>query len=341
MKPYLQALTNNSVVVMVECDNQVPVIVKYGTTDRLEIKATTTYVVETEKRRNNTFVHRIKLENLNPNTKYYYKAIHGGDESPLAKFNTAVNENTNFVFAVMGDNRSNPADHSRKSKKMKRFEPLFSVYTGDLCFDGKYESWKSEFFTEEELNLISEVPFFNAIGNHEGSGQNSKAFLEPANKNSGNDFYYSFDIGDIHFIIISTEHNVKLGSAQWKFVEEDLKNSNKKWKIAAFHIPAYAGGGHGSNKNMINMTTELFEKYGVDICLTGHNHHYQRNYVNNIYHLVFGGGGAPLYTPKDESYTQLSVKDYNYGIFEVQPDKINVTVYNLKDEKIDSFEIKK
>lgn len=341
MKPYLQALSNNSVIVMVETDNNTPVTVNYGQTRNTEMKATTSYYIETEKRRNNTFVHRIKLENLKNNSVYFYKAMHSNDESEILKFRTPPQENTPILFSVMGDNRSNPFDHSRKSKKMKRFEPLFSIYTGDLCFDGRYETWKSEFFTEDELSLISEVPFFNSIGNHEGMRQNSKAFLEPANKNSGNDFYYSFDIGNIHFLVLNTEQSVKKGSNQWKFAEEDLKNSGKKWKIAVFHIPAYAGGGHNGSKDMIKMTSELFEKYEVDACLTGHNHYYQRNYVNKIYHLVFGGGGSPLYEPKNEDFTQISVKDFNYGIFEVFEDKINVSVYNLKDEKIDSFLISK
>lgn len=341
MKPYLQALAHNSVIVMVETNNSTPVTVQYGLSENLEQKSSTSFFVETERRRNNTFVHRIKLDSLSINTTYFYKAIHENDISEVSKFRTVPDRNLPILFAVSGDNRSNPFDHSRKSKKIKSFEPLFSIYTGDLCFDGRYDTWKSEFFTEDELNLISQVPFFNSIGNHEGSGQNSKAFLEPANKFSGHNFFYSFDIGNIHFIIISTEHSVKPGSEQWKFVEQDLKNTEKKWKIAVFHEPAYSGGGHGNNKNMIKMSSELFEKYGVDICLTGHNHYYQRNFVNNIYHMVFGGGGAPLYTPKDEEYTQISVKDYNYGIFEVFDDKININVYNLKDEKIDSFQINK
>ncbi len=341
MKPYLQALSDNSVIVMVETDNQSPVTVEYGLSEKLEMKAKTSFFMETDKRRNNTYVHRIKLENLNSNSTYFYKATHENDVSDVVEFRTAPISNYPFLFAVTGDNRSNPFDHSRKSKKMKRFKPLFSIYTGDLCYDGKYGSWKSEFFTEDELNLISEVPFFNSIGNHEGSGQNSKAFLEPANKLSGHNFYYSFDIGNIHFIVLSTEHSVKPGSEQWKFVAEDLEKTNKKWKIAVFHEPAYAGGGHGNNQNMRKMTTELFEKFGVDVCLTGHNHYYQRNFVNNIYHLVFGGGGAPLYTPETEDYTQISVKDFHYGIFEVYQDKINIEVYNLKDEKIDSFQINK
>lgn len=341
MKPYLQALNHNSVVVMVETNNKTPVTVEYGTSDKMELKSTSSYFVETDRRRNSTYVHRVKLENLKGGNIYFYKAIHENDASETSKFRTHAVDNLPILFAVMGDNRSNPFDHSRKSKKMKRFEPLFSLYTGDLCFDGKYETWKNEFFTEEELNLISEVPFFTSIGNHEGSAQNSKAFLEPANKNSGHNFYYSFDFGNIHFTVISTEHSVKPGSDQWKFVEQDFKNTSKKWKITVFHMPAYAAGGHGSNNDMIKMTTELFEKYGVDICLTGHNHFYQRNYLNNIYHLVFGGGGAPLHTPKSENFTQISVKDYHYGIFEVHENKININVYNLKDEKIDSFEIDK
>ena len=191
------------------------------------------------------------------------------------------------------------------------------------------------------MNLSSSVPFFNAIGNHEGWTQNTKAFQQSPAKKKENNSYYSFNYGDIIFLIINTEQNVKEGSSQYKLAEKALKKSNKKWKIAAFHIPAYCAGGHGENSNMIKMTKTLFEPYEVDFVFAGHTHFYQHNLVNGIRHLVIGGGGAPLYSPKKAKYTVKSAKTYSYAIFDVQKGKIKMTVYNIYGKVIDSLTLKK
>ncbi len=340
MKPYLQAIGPNSVIVMAETDTKEPVTVLYGK-ESLSYVATTSFYRVAEDRRSQTYVHRITLDNLEPNTIYKYRAIHNGDTSDLFTFHGYVTEGFPFRIGVMGDNRSNPEIHSNKSKKLAKHKPHILVYTGDLCYSGTYSEWKKEFFTEEEQNLIASAPFYNSLGNHEAQTELTKVFLQAPSSPSNNEYYYSFDYGNIHFLILNTETNVTPNSPQWEFAEEDLARTNKKWKIVAYHIPAYAAGGHGSNERMKEFTTKVFEKYGVDVILNGHCHFYQRNYVNGIYHLILGGGGSPLYEPKDAPFVQKSVKDYHYGILDVNDNKITFTIYDLRDKIIDQFEISK
>ncbi|MCX7879251.1 MAG: metallophosphoesterase family protein [Ignavibacteria bacterium] len=341
MNPYLQAVTQNSIVVMVETDTKDPVFVQYGKTS-LENSSKTKFYLVTEDKRSQTYVHRVYLENLEPNTEYKYRAVHKKDTSSIFTFKTAVPEGVPFRVAIMGDNRSNPEKHSKKSKKMAQHSPHISIYTGDLCFAGRYFEWKQEFFTPEEQELIARVPFFNSLGNHEAQTELTKVFLQAPKSSSNDEYYYSFDYGDAHFLILNTETNVSPGSPQWKFAESDLANTNKKWKIVAFHIPAYSFGKHPPNKKMQEMTTQIFEKYGVDLVLNGHNHFYQRNLVNGIYHITTGGGGSPLYEPTYEGpYIQKSVKDYHYGIMDISKDSIVVKIYDLRDKIIDEFTIKK
>jgi predicted phosphodiesterase len=241
----------------------------------------------------------------------------------------------------MGDCRSNPKMFEKISRLMSDKQPYFSVYSGDLCYDGSYDSWKTEFFIPEQLELISRVPFFNSIGNHESWGQNTKAFTHSPASKSGMMDYYSFDYGDVHFIIINSEADVKPGSKQYNFVKKDLKATTQKWKIAVFHIPAYCAGGHNENKNMIKLCNDLFEPGKVDLVITGHSHFYQHNYVAGVHHFVIAGGGAPLYTPKKRDYVVKSRKIHHYGVFDVSPENIKLTVYDSNDSVIDTVEIKK
>ena len=167
------------------------------------------------------------------------------------------------------------------------------------------------------------------------------ALLNAPESKSNNQKYYSFDYGDVHFVIVSNEDDCSKGSEQYEFVKQDLQNTKKKWKLVAFHKPAYCSGGQGENDEMIALTREVLEPNHVDAVLNAHSHFYQKNYSNGIYHLVLAGGGAPLYHPGVEPYVLKSVRTHHYAIFDISQELIKISVYDDKDVLIDSFEIKK
>lgn len=340
MKPYIQAVTVGSAYVLVESDSKSNITINYTDGKQQNRTAFTEYYVETDNSPK-SYVHRIKLENLKPETKYTYFALQGNDTSSKSVFTTFPDKIKNFRFGVKGDNRSNPKIHSKTTDLLSEKSPLLLIYTGDICYDSKYKTWKDEFFTDSELRLISEVPFYNAVGNHEGWKQNTKAFTQSPSTEKENRDYYSFDVGDVHFLIISSESSLSKNSSQYKFIEKDLKNTKKKWKVVAFHISAYVAGGHGENKLMKRITSELLKPNGVDIVFSGHSHFYQHNFVNGIHHVTAAGGGAPLYTPKSFKYTIKSVKKHHYLIADVSESKISIKVYDLENKLIEEFDVKK
>jgi hypothetical protein len=63
--------------------------------------------------------------------------------------------------------------------------------------------------------------------------------------------------------------------------------------------------------------------------------------VNDINHLVIGGGGSPLYSPKKAKYTVAQAKKYHHAIITVDENMIEVKVRDLDMNTIDEFEIKK
>lgn len=334
MKPYLQAVTTNSVYVLVECSTRDTVIVNYGLTSSYGSNAKS-LIISTTAASTDTYVHKIKLTGLSPDTRYYYKAMQGLSESKGSYFHSAVKPGTKFRFAWMADCRTGTLVHDSISKRILSAEPFFSLYGGDLCINGTYPAWKKEFFRTDELALISEVPFFNASGNHEGWGANAKTFLQNPDSPSATQDYYSFDYGDLHVLCINYELPYQPGSPQYLFAKEDLEATRKPWKIVISHSPAYCAGGHGKDKGMIKLTKKIFEPYKVDMVISGHVHFYQHNLVNGIHHLVIGSAGAPLYTPETASYTLLSVKDHNFALGEVSPESLQITVYNASGKKLD------
>lgn len=339
MTSYLQALSSNSVYVLVECTTTDTVTVNYGVTTSFGLSAKSSIISATSG--GSTYIHKIKLINLTANTLYYYQAVQGSSVSVTSNFRSAVLPRNGFRFCVMGDCRSNPTIHGQIAANILAANPLFSLYTGDYCVDDGYSTWKSQYFVSQELDLTSKVPFFSVPGNHENWGLNNKAFVYNPDANSGTQDYYSFDIGDVHFVAINNSVTYTVGSAQYNWVMNDLSTTTKRWKIVYFHEPAYSSGGHGSNATMQLWTSNIFIPKGVDLVLNGHNHFYQHCISNGLRNIVIGGGGASLYAPSQASYVVKSAQSYCYGIFNVTLNSIQMTIFSNTNSIIDTLTLSK
>jgi hypothetical protein len=63
--------------------------------------------------------------------------------------------------------------------------------------------------------------------------------------------------------------------AQW--VETALANNPNRWTVAAFHHPFYSSGRNRDGRTTRDAFQDLFERYGVDLVLQGHDHTYARS----------------------------------------------------------------
>lgn len=340
MSPYLQSVTTTSVFVLVECDTKDTVWVDYGRTMAYGRTAISSIVSVTDAKVP-TYVHKILLKGLKANSAYYYKARQGKSNCDGSVFHTAVEPGTSYRMLWMADFRTNTSIHDKIAKLAADTYPQVAVYGGDLCNSGDYTSWKKEFFRSSELDLISKVPFFSTTGNHEGNGPNTRAFLQNPDSLSKTQQYYSFEYGDLHVLVLNTEIDLKPGSPQYEFAKKDLEAAGTSWKMVVSHAPAYCAGGHGEDTNMIRITKDILEPNQVNLVLSGHSHFYQHNLVNGIHHLIIGSVGAPLYQPEKASYTLVAIKDYNWAVLDVKYSRLTLTVYNAKNEKLDSVDLKK
>jgi len=107
--------------------------------------------------------------------------------------------------------------------------------------------------------------------------------------------FYSFDYKNVHFLGMSTGKSAFIpyapGSAQYEFINDDLSkaanNTNVDWIIVYGYRPLYTSPTiHPSTEILRETYAPLFEKYGVDLVMTSHNHNYQRSYplVYNVAH---------------------------------------------------------
>lgn len=339
MKPYLQAMDENSIYVMVETDSKETVYINYGANNKLNRRDSTYFYKETNAMKT-TYIHRVKMSDLTPGTEYFYTVTKPFTIADTFHFTTVAADKP-LKFVASGDSRSNPKVLGQCATAIAKEEPQFVILTGDLAYRPTYDYWKKEFFIPEILDIYSDVPFYNAVGNHEDWSENTMAFLQAPKSLSAEQGYYNVQLGDAEFFIINTEMSVSESSPQWKFIENALKQSKAKWKIAVSHIPAYCGGGHGESGAMKTMTSKLFEKYGIDLVLNGHSHFFQHNVVNGISHIITAGAGAPLYNPENKNYTLKSIKTYHYVVFDENGNDLNMNVKDLQGKIIYSYKFKK
>jgi hypothetical protein len=119
------------------------------------------------------------------------------------------------------------------------------------------------------------------IGNHEyAPPSNLKLFMDSFNLTKQ---YYSFNYQNIHFIALSTEIPLGVGSEQYNFVSKDLAKAasdpNIDWIVAYYHRKAYSSPSINAPFAPVRDTYHpLFDKYHVDLILNTDMHNYQRSY---------------------------------------------------------------
>jgi Calcineurin-like phosphoesterase len=103
--------------------------------------------------------------------------------------------------------------------------------------------------------------------------------------------YYAFSHENVRIIVMSTEVDYSADSAQHSFVESELEDaasdSSIEWIIVAMHRQMYgsptdaSGTLDSAQLELRDVYHPLFQKYGVDLVLYGHNHYYERTYPLN------------------------------------------------------------
>ena len=293
--------------------------------------------------------HKVLLTDLQSATQYYYK-VTSGEYVKRGSFRTgAEDDESSITFYAYGDTRTKPQKHDKVAERVLESisndpeSQTFILNSGDLVANGDDESdWTEQFFTPDYENIqkmLANLPYLSAVGNHEGSGVLfDKYFPYPMFVDSR--YYFSFDYGPAHFIILDQFTNYTPGSTQYNWFVDDLSSTTKPWKIIVMHKPGWsAGGGHENDPAVQNYIQPLCEQYGVQFLISGHNHYYARAVVNGINHVTTGGGGAPLHTPNPEYDSIVKVdKSYHFCRLAIHDDTLNFSAIRENGSVIESFD---
>jgi hypothetical protein len=309
--PYLQVASSTGIMIRWRTDVSARSRVRYGLEPGKLDQSVEDLTLLTE--------HKINLKGLQPATKYYY-AIGGlkdtlqGNADNFFSTLPVAGKVGHYRIAVFGDCGDNSVNQRNVKNQMLKYMGNTDINAwlllGDNAYqDGTDSEYQSKFFNIYKDDLLKKYPLFPTPGNHDYHDSDFTAkraqethetayyqnFSMPTEAESGgtashSQSFYSFDIGNIHFISLDSygkeEKAYRLYDTigpQVQWIKKDLAaNKNKGWVIAFWHHPPYTMGSHNSDKEgeLIEIREKfigVLERAGVNLVLNGHSHDYERS----------------------------------------------------------------
>lgn len=325
--PYLQNVTDTAITIMWKTDAE--------TSSNAVVWGTSLTLGNTTTGDEGGIWHEVRIAGLEPSTSYFYRVRSDGAESAIHSFRTSVGNGESFSFVAYGDSRGVWDDWHHASlvaRGIANESPLFVIHTGDMVNQGlNEEAWLSFLQISE---FMHNATLFPAMGNHDLPASSfTSHFSLP-----GNERWYAFTCGDVHFIVLDSVMPDALSLGQFIWLMQQL-HTDAQWIVAAFHHPPYSSGEHGNTTLLRFLWSPFLERGGVDLVLTGHDHIYEHIYVHDTTYIVTGGGGAPLYDVGESPWTVMAASAYHYVRIDVGESTMRATACMYDGEPLEQFDV--
>jgi predicted phosphodiesterase len=226
---------------------------------------------------------------------------------------TSTPQPQRITFAVIGDYGTAGQGTQDVAALVHSWDPDFVITLGDNNYpDGAYETIEANIM-QHYGRFAEEKRFFPVLGNHDMTTENGRPYLEAFDL-PGNERYYDYVRGDVHFFALNSDwrepDGIASGSRQAAWLQEKLTASMTTWQVVYLHSPPYVS----MEAKMVPVSRWPFAAWGADLVLSGHAHLYERLQIDGIPYVVNGLGGGGIY-PFDEQPllgSQVRFND-NYG----------------------------
>jgi hypothetical protein len=216
------------------------------------------------------------------------------------------------------------------------------ILLGDNAYNtGTDLEFQTNFFNIYKDDILRYNKLYPAPGNHDYGNSTTNTGLrnmpyhlsftvpmagEIGGVPSGVQNYYSFNIGDVHFISLdsygkddaNTTNMYDTSGAQATWLKADLAANTKKWTVAYFHHPPYTKTSHTSDTEtdlirIREVFIRILERNGVDLVLCGHSHGYERSYLLKGFYNTFA---SPLLDANFNAATHTATGNTQNGKYD-------------------------
>jgi hypothetical protein len=271
------------------------------------------------------YIHRALIKGIKPGQRYIYRvgSVDFGVSAVYWFTGLKPRATGGYKYAVFGDmGNYNARSLGRIQRESQNGDFDAILHVGDMAYnlDSSSGTVGDEFIRQIEP-VAAYVPYMVSPGNHEVGGNFTHFVNRFTMPNTDTNLWYSYDIGDVHFISFSTEvyffwedYGTEMLRNQWSWLINDLQQANKNrknvpWIITMGHRPMYC-----STKDTDDCTKfesiirtgipivhayrleKLFYEQGVDVSIWAHEHTYERLWP--VYdRIVYNGSTAPNVDP--------------------------------------------
>ena len=333
--PYMQNVTDTSATVMFAINKFVMPGVMLSTDSRnfKLIRNSTDGLINVGKG-----LQKVRITGLKPGKEYWYKLyarevldmrpyvnLDGkyGDSivSPIFRFKTLNSHADTIRFTVFNDVHNKVAMLSRFLDNNDIGNQDFYILNGDMINYVQSMELPYKVFIDTCVNhFATGKPFFFVRGNHETRGTYARELKEffdyPADK-----YYYSMDIGPVHFIILDSGEDKpdtskayfgmadfdKYRFEQLEWLKKEIKTEcfkNEKYRIVVVHMPVIERKNNWYGMAFLaKYYGPVLHKAGIDLMISGHIHR------NRWIPADSSGFGYPVWIASNHNYTEVIVDE--------------------------------
>jgi hypothetical protein len=308
--PYLNLATQSSIFIRWRTNVATNSKLSFGTT----AGSLTQSVIDNT----STTEHIVKLTGLAVNTQYFY-AIGSttqtlqGDASNNFKTIPAPGSEQKIRVLAMGDMGNNSSNQASVRNAYTTYSGANYTDVWLLLGDNAYENgtdteFQTNFWNVYQGSISKNMVLWPSPGNHDYANNATRQtdhaipyydmftlpkLGEAGGVASNSEAFYSYNYGNVHFISLDSYGKETGGTRlydtlgpQAVWLKQDLAANTLPWTVVYFHHPPYSKGSHNSDTDpelmkMRNNVARIFERYKVDLVLSGHSHLYERSYFIN------------------------------------------------------------
>ena len=324
------------------------------------------------------YYYHATLTMLQPGTIYSYRIVQGSLATDWYTLSTAPAESASFTALIFADSQcaESYADWQQNLQAAVTRHPgcQWVATLGDLTDNGQSD-WHWASFFAAMGTIPTGIPMVPVMGNHECYGLDwkfclpvryLKSFALPANGSQLQGYYYSYDYGFIHFIVLNTQlleladFQPGLLDEQLHWLQQDANSQHQSWQIVLMHKDILAYDEYQAGTKTVGGISDIghafmsaFDALGIDLVLTGHMHTYRnRGHIKAlkpstkgpVYIMSGPIGNEQYHVPADTTYDHAAIDQptpENYLLLQSEKKQLTITDYTATGELIERFTLSK
>jgi predicted phosphodiesterase len=228
------------------------------------------------------------------------------------------------VVGDVGDSGSRLRATAKAIDELAAVQPIDGlVLAGDNVYPSGDPARLPATVFEPFAQLLRDADLYAVLGNHDvmdGNAEGQAAALGMPG------LWWARHLGDV--LLVGLDSSRAGDADQQAWLERTLAGATERWRVVVLHHPPYSAGYQGSSLEAREAFVPLFERYGVQLVISGHDHDYQRSVpINGVTYVVTGGAAGTRRTG-EEDFTAVSFSWHHFVELAVFRDRLVIRAVN-------------